>query len=105
MALRIGLLGSSALQNDRHIKPVILQCRTRQEINPKGHWRPNWFLRKPPPNGDVDLLAGSEFALNLGSQHLSADTALTPPRNFGTTTAAAALFPKGGLHGGRLAGN
>ena len=28
MALKIGLPGSSALQNDGHLKPVILQCRT-----------------------------------------------------------------------------
>ncbi len=59
MALRIGLLTSSALQNDGRIKPVILRCRTPQETNPKGHWGPNYFLRKPPPNGDVDLLAAS----------------------------------------------
>ncbi len=45
MALRIGLLRSSALQNDGHIKPVILQCRTPQETNPKGHWGPNYFLQ------------------------------------------------------------
>ena len=37
MALRIGLLRSSALQNDGRIKPVILQCRTPQGTNPKGH--------------------------------------------------------------------
>ena len=46
MALRIGLPGSSAMQNDEHIKPVILQSRTRRETNPKGHWGPNYFLRK-----------------------------------------------------------
>ena len=38
MALRIGLLGSSALQNDGLDAPDILQCRTPQETNPKGHW-------------------------------------------------------------------
>ena len=38
MALRIGLLSRSALQNDGRIKPVILQCRTPQETHPKGHW-------------------------------------------------------------------
>ena len=38
MALRIGLPGSSALKNDRHIKPVSLKSRTPQETNPKGHW-------------------------------------------------------------------
>ncbi len=31
MALRIGLLRRSALQNDGRIKPVILQCRNPQE--------------------------------------------------------------------------
>ena len=46
MALRIGLPGSSALQNDGHIMPVILQCRTPQETNPKGHWGPNCFFIK-----------------------------------------------------------
>ena len=46
MALRIGLPGSSALQNDAHFKPVILQCQTPRETNPKGHWGPNCFLIK-----------------------------------------------------------
>ena len=46
MAHRVGLPGSSALQNDGHIVPVILQCRTPQETNPKGHWGPNYFLGK-----------------------------------------------------------
>ena len=44
MALRIGLLRSLALQNDGHIKPVILQCPTPQETNPKGRWGPNHFF-------------------------------------------------------------
>jgi hypothetical protein len=59
MALRIGLLRSSALQNDGLDAPVILQCLTPQEANPKVHWGPNNFLRKSPLNCDVDLLAGS----------------------------------------------
>ena len=46
MALRIGLLGSSALHNDGLDVPVILQCRTPQETNPKGHWGPNCVLIK-----------------------------------------------------------
>ena len=46
MALRIGLLRSSALQNDGLDVPVSLQCRTPQETNPKGHWGPNCFLIK-----------------------------------------------------------
>ena len=46
LALRIGLLRSSAVQNDGRIKPVMLQCRTPRETNPKGHWGPNYFLRK-----------------------------------------------------------
>ena len=46
MALRIGLLRSSALQNDGRITPVILQCRTPQETNPKGHWGPIYFFIK-----------------------------------------------------------
>jgi hypothetical protein len=46
MALRMGLLRSSALQNDGLDVPVILQFRTPQETNPKGHWGPNCFLRK-----------------------------------------------------------
>ena len=46
MALRIGLLRSSALQNDGRIVPVILQCRTPHETNPKGHWGPNYFFIK-----------------------------------------------------------
>ncbi len=44
MALRIGPLRSSALQNDRLDAPVILQCRTPQETNPKGHWGPHYFF-------------------------------------------------------------
>ena len=43
-ALRIGLLRRSALQNDGLDAPVILQCRTPQESNPKGHWGPNHFF-------------------------------------------------------------
>ena len=35
MALRIGPLRSSALQNDGLDAPVILQCRTPQETNPQ----------------------------------------------------------------------
>ncbi len=46
MALRIGLPGSSALQNDGHIVPVTLQCQTPRETNPKSHWGPNYFLGK-----------------------------------------------------------
>ena len=46
MALGIGLLRSSALQNDGHDVPVILQCRTPRETNPKGHWGPNYFFVK-----------------------------------------------------------
>ena len=44
MALRIGLLGRSAPQNDGLDAPVILQCRTPQETNPKGHRGPNLFF-------------------------------------------------------------
>jgi hypothetical protein len=40
--------------------PVILQCRTPQETNPEGRWGSNYCLRISPPNGDVDLLAGSD---------------------------------------------
>ena len=46
MDLRIGLLRSSALQNDGRIKPVILQCRTPGKTNPEGHWGPNDFFIK-----------------------------------------------------------
>jgi hypothetical protein len=46
MALRIGLLGSSALPNDGLEAPITLQCRTPQETNPDGHWGPNYFLIK-----------------------------------------------------------
>ena len=46
MALRIGLLRCSALQNDGLDLPVILQCRTHRETNPKGHWGPNCFFEK-----------------------------------------------------------
>ena len=46
LAIRIGLLWSSALQTDGRIKPMILQCRTPQETNPKGHWGPNYFFIK-----------------------------------------------------------
>jgi hypothetical protein len=44
MAFRIGLPGSSRLQNYGHIKPVILQCRTLRETNDKIHWVPILFL-------------------------------------------------------------
>ena len=44
MALRIGLLESSALQNDGFGVPVILQCPTLQETNPKGHSGPNFIF-------------------------------------------------------------
>ncbi len=64
LALRIGLLRSSALQDDGHIKPVMLQCRTPQETNPEGHWGVNYFMRNAPLNGDVDLLAGSDYVTN-----------------------------------------
>ena len=40
MALRIGLLRSSALQNAGHIRPVILQCRTPRETDSKARWGP-----------------------------------------------------------------
>ena len=46
MALRIGLLRSSALHNDGLDAPVSVQSRTSQETNPKGHWGPNYFLIK-----------------------------------------------------------
>jgi hypothetical protein len=47
IALRMRLLRRSALQNDGLDVPVILQCRTPQETNPKGHWVPNYFLINP----------------------------------------------------------
>jgi hypothetical protein len=46
MALRIGLLMSSALQHDGLDAPVILQCRPPQGSNPQGHWGPNYFFIK-----------------------------------------------------------
>ena len=46
MALGIGLPRSSALQNDGLDAPVILQCRTPQKTNPKGHWVPHFFFIK-----------------------------------------------------------
>ena len=46
MVLRVGLPGSSALQHDGLDVPVMLQCRTAQETNPKGHWGPNGFFIK-----------------------------------------------------------
>jgi hypothetical protein len=49
MALRIGLPGSPALQNDGLDMPVILQCRTPQETNPKGNGGPIYFLGKITP--------------------------------------------------------
>jgi len=44
IALRIGLPGSSALQNDGFDVPVILQCRTHRETNRKGLWGPNKII-------------------------------------------------------------
>jgi hypothetical protein len=44
MALRIGLPGSSALQHDGLDVPVILQCRTPQEYNPKDNLGPTYFV-------------------------------------------------------------
>ena len=62
MALRIGLLRSSTLQNDVLDAPVILQCRTPQQTTPKGHWRcfnkslfllppftQSWYTQSPHP--------------------------------------------------------
>jgi hypothetical protein len=72
MALRIGLLESSALQNDGHDVPVILQCRTPQETNPKGNWGPILLLNSAPLNGDVDIL-------NLGSLVCGIIMGLTQP--------------------------
>ncbi len=46
MALRIGLLTTSALQNDGLDVPVILQCRTPQETDPKGQWGANLIFDK-----------------------------------------------------------
>ena len=46
MALWIGLLRISALQNDGLDAPVILQHRTPTETNPKGHWGPNCYFIK-----------------------------------------------------------
>ncbi len=43
IALRIGHLGSSALQNDGFGVHGFLQCRTPQETNPKGHWGHIYF--------------------------------------------------------------
>ena len=68
MAFRIGLLKSSALQNDGLDGPVMLQCPTPQETNPKGHWGPNYFLRNSPFNGDVDLLAAPCILQNIGTR-------------------------------------
>jgi hypothetical protein len=44
MALMIGLLWSSAVQNDRHITLVLVHCRNPQETNPNGHWGVNSFF-------------------------------------------------------------
>jgi hypothetical protein len=44
MALRIGLLGISAVHNDKGDVPIILHCRTPQETNPKSHWGSIGFL-------------------------------------------------------------
>ena len=44
MALRIGLLRSSALQNDALDVAVMLQGRTPQEANPKGQWVSDYFF-------------------------------------------------------------
>jgi hypothetical protein len=46
MAIRIGLLRSSALQNDGLDVPIILQCRAPRETNPNGHWGSDRFLIK-----------------------------------------------------------
>ena len=46
MALKIGLLRSSALQNDKLDAPVMLQCRTPQETNPKGFWGAKLLFHK-----------------------------------------------------------
>jgi hypothetical protein len=43
---RIGLPGSSALQNDGLIVPAILQCRNHWETNPNNQWEPTKVLRK-----------------------------------------------------------
>ncbi len=62
MALRIGLLRSSALQNDGHDVPVILQCRTPQETNPT---LPRWLndsLINQLLTAGIDNLSASDAA-------------------------------------------
>jgi hypothetical protein len=46
MALRIRRLKRSALQNGGLDVPVLLQCRTLQETNPKGHWGSKLLFHK-----------------------------------------------------------
>ena len=66
MALRIGLLRSSALQNDGLDVPVILQFRTPRETNPKGHWGPKYFLGKSIMNAFRLSLNAWERACVMG---------------------------------------
>ena len=67
MALRIGLNGFKVIWPQWLDVPVILQCRTPQETNPKGHWEPNYFLGKIivffPPWWSWYVLGPSRYAL------------------------------------------
>ena len=63
MGLRIGLLGSSALQNDGPITPIILQCRTPQETNPEGRWGVKLLFDKILV---VAVVVVASWLLNLG---------------------------------------
>ena len=47
MALRVGLPGSSALQNDGLDELIVLQCRIPRETTSKGHWWPTYFSLHP----------------------------------------------------------
>ena len=70
MALRIGLPGSSAMQNDGHIKPVMLQCRTPRDTNPKGHWGAKLLLEKTSSFSSPVVLVclGSRMATERNNQ-------------------------------------
>ena len=62
MALRIGFPGGLALQNDGLDVPLIVQCRTPRETNPKGHRGPNHFFVK------VLVFAKMYWILNIRSK-------------------------------------
>jgi hypothetical protein len=108
--LRIGIPGSSALQNDGFDVPVILQCRTLRETNHKSYWRakllfeksmcfvrPWWsqYVLAPPPG----LMPGCGPPLITGSLPITSTAGLKNTTRHHTDTTLLRAQSLRGLHG------